>query len=58
MEGSLVMTTEDATWVARAKAGDQAAFAALFARYERRIYAFVYRMMGNPDVPQGLSRPR
>ena len=56
MEGSLVMTTEDAAWVARAKAGDQTAFAALFARYERRIYAFVYRMMGDPDDAFDLTQ--
>ena len=56
MEGSLVMTTEEAIWVARAKAGDQTAFAALFARYERRIYAFVYRMMGNPDDAFDLTQ--
>ncbi len=31
-------------------------FAALFARYERRIYAFVYRMMGNPDDAFDLTQ--
>ena len=36
-----VMPTEEASWVARAKAGDQAAFAALFSCYDRRIYGFV-----------------
>jgi RNA polymerase sigma-70 factor (ECF subfamily) len=52
----MVMATEEASWVARAKAGDQAAFAELFARYERRIYAFVYRMMGNPDDAFDLTQ--
>ena len=56
MERSIVMTSEEASWVARAKAGDQAAFAELFARYERRIYAFVYRMMGNPDDAFDLTQ--
>lgn len=56
MEGSLVMTSEEIVWVTRAKAGDQAAFAALFARYERRIYAFIYRMMGNPDDAFDLTQ--
>ena len=47
---------EESLWVARARAGDDAAFAALYARYERRIYAFVYRMMGNPDDAFDLTQ--
>jgi RNA polymerase sigma-70 factor (ECF subfamily) len=50
------MASEEASWVARAKAGDQAAFAELFARYERRIYAFVYRMMGDADDAFDLTQ--
>ena len=56
MIGTMVMASEEASWVARAKAGDQAAFGELFARYERRIYAFVYRMMGNPDDAFDLTQ--
>jgi len=56
VERAMVVTTEETSWVARAKAGDQAAFAALFARYERRIYAFSYRMMGNPDDAFDLTQ--
>lgn len=56
MERAMVVTTEETSWVARAKAGDQAAFASLFARYERRIYAFSYRMMGNPDDAFDLTQ--
>ncbi len=56
MERSIVMTSEEAAWVARAKAGDQAAFAELFTRYERRIYSFVYRMMGNPEDAFDLTQ--
>ena len=51
-----IMPTEEASWVARAKAGDQAAFAALFARYERRIYGFIYRMMGDADDAFDLTQ--
>jgi hypothetical protein len=47
---------EESLWVARARTGDDAAFAALYARYERRIYAFVYRMMGNPDDAFDLTQ--
>lgn len=56
MERALGVITEEASWVARAKAGDQAAFAALFARYERRIYSFVYRMMGDADDAFDLTQ--
>ena len=56
MIGTMVMASEEASWVARAKAGDQAAFGELFSRYERRIYAFVYRMMGNPDDAFDLTQ--
>ncbi len=47
---------EEAAWVARARAGDQAAFAELYARYERRIYSFAYRMMGNPEDACDLTQ--
>ena len=56
MEGYLLMTSEEAAWIARAKAGDQAAFAAIFTRYERRIYSFIYRMMGDPDDAYDLTQ--
>ncbi len=49
-------SSEEAAWVARARAGDQAAFAELYARYERRIYSFVYRMMGNPEDACDLTQ--
>src|SRR5215210_7851196 len=52
----MVMASEETSWVARAKAGDQAAFAELFARYERRIYSFVYRTMGDPDDAAELTQ--
>ena len=56
MERSLLVIGEETSWVARAKAGDQEAFASLFARYERRIYAFAYRMMGDPDDAFDLTQ--
>jgi RNA polymerase sigma-70 factor, ECF subfamily len=40
---------DEATWVERARAGDEAAFAAIYERYERPIYSLVYRVMGNAD---------
>lgn len=56
MEGYLMMTSEEASWITRAKAGDQAAFAAIFTRYERRIYNFIYRMMGNVEDANDLTQ--
>ena len=50
------MTSEEAHWVMRAKAGDQAAFAALYERYERRIYGFLYRMLGDADDAADLTQ--
>jgi RNA polymerase sigma-70 factor (ECF subfamily) len=52
-----VTTTDEAAWVARARSGDAAAFEALLTRYERQIYAYIYRMMGgNPDDAQDLTQ--
>lgn len=56
VEGHGIVLTEDATWVARAKAGDQTAFGELFNRYERRIYNFTYRMMGDADDAFDLTQ--
>jgi RNA polymerase sigma-70 factor (ECF subfamily) len=50
------MASEEDVWVNRAKAGDQAAFEAIVQRYERQIYNFVYRMMGDPDDAYDLTQ--
>ena len=56
MEGP-VITTDEATWIARARSGDAAAFEALLTRYERQIYAYIYRMMGgNGDDAEDLTQ--
>ncbi|MGZ7212505.1 RNA polymerase sigma factor, partial [Streptococcus pyogenes] len=34
----------------------QAAFEAIFQRYERQIYSFIYRMMGDPDDAYDLTQ--
>jgi RNA polymerase sigma-70 factor, ECF subfamily len=51
-----LMASEEDVWVSRAKAGDQAAFEAIVQRYERQIYAFVYRMLGDPDDAYDLTQ--
>lgn len=43
------MAFDEALYIARARAGDEAAFAVLYDHYERPIYNFVYKMMGNAD---------
>ncbi len=50
------MIANETHCVARARAGDRVAFAELYARYERRIYSFVYRMMGNPEDAFDLTQ--
>jgi RNA polymerase sigma-70 factor (ECF subfamily) len=56
LEGYTLMTTDEAAWVERAKQGDQTAFEAIFQRYERQIYSFIYRMMGDPDDAYDLTQ--
>lgn len=55
MEGTGVTVDEDVL-VSQAKTGDQAAFEAIVQRYERQIYAFTYRMMGNPEDALDLTQ--
>ena len=43
-------------WVERARQGDQAAFEVIFQRFERQIYSFIYRMMGDPDDAYDLTQ--
>jgi RNA polymerase sigma-70 factor (ECF subfamily) len=52
-----VTTTDEAAWIARARSGDAGAFEALLNRYERQIFAYIYRMMGgNPDDAADLTQ--
>jgi RNA polymerase sigma-70 factor, ECF subfamily len=41
------IVSDDAQWIERARMGDAAAFEALLRRYERPLYGFIYRLMGN-----------
>lgn len=57
MDGSAALSaTEEIGWVNRAKEGDQAAFEAIFLRYERPIFQFIYRMMGNAEDASDLTQ--
>ena len=46
----------EALLIARAKQGDAAAFEAIVQRYERQIYSFTYRMLGNTDDAYDLTQ--
>lgn len=48
-EGQAKEVWDETTWVERARAGDEAAFAAIYEKYERPIYSLVYRLMGNAE---------
>jgi RNA polymerase sigma-70 factor, ECF subfamily len=41
------IVSDDAQWIERARMGDATAFEALLRRYERPLYGFIYRLMGN-----------
>jgi RNA polymerase sigma-70 factor, ECF subfamily len=56
MDGYAVATLDEAVWITRAKAGDQVAFEAIFQHYERQIYGFIYRMMGNAEDANDLTQ--
>lgn len=55
MEG-LAATLDEKSWIARAREGDTAAFEAIYDRYERRLYAFTYRLMGNSEDAYDLTQ--
>jgi len=54
--GSFALVLDEKSWVSRAQAGDTAAFEAIYNRYERRIYAFIYQTMGNADDAYDLTQ--
>ncbi|HEY7909751.1 MAG TPA: sigma-70 family RNA polymerase sigma factor, partial [Thermomicrobiales bacterium] len=41
------IVSDDAQRIERARMGDAAAFEALLRHYERPLYGFIYRLMGN-----------
>ena len=55
MEG-LAVAIDEKGWIVRAREGDAAAFEAIYNRYERRLYAFTYRLMGNPEDAYDLTQ--
>ncbi|MCC6630071.1 MAG: RNA polymerase sigma factor [Chloroflexi bacterium] len=55
-DATRLTTADERGWIERAKQGDQAAFEAIFQRYERQIYSFIYRMMGDADDAYDLTQ--
>jgi RNA polymerase sigma-70 factor (ECF subfamily) len=53
---TVVAPTQEMVWVQRARGGDTRAFEALLRRYERQIYGFTYRMMGNTADADDLTQ--
>ena len=56
MDSYAVTAVDESVWIDRAKAGDQEAFEAIFQIYERQIYGFIYRMMGNAEDANDLTQ--
>jgi RNA polymerase sigma-70 factor (ECF subfamily) len=57
MDGSVTLSAaEEAQWISRAKEGDHAAFEAIYQQYERPIFQFIYRMVGNPEEALDLTQ--
>ena len=52
----MAVAIDEHSWVDRAREGDTAAFEAIYNRYERRIYAFIYRLMGNAEDAYDLTQ--
>lgn len=48
--------SEEARWIEQAKQGDVAAFEALIAQYERKVYNLAYRLTGNPDDAADMAQ--
>jgi RNA polymerase sigma-70 factor (ECF subfamily) len=47
---------DDEALVRRAQAGDQTAFGALMARYDRAVYGFVYRLTQSPEAAEDVTQ--
>lgn len=56
MDSYAVAAVDESVWISRAKSGDQEAFEAIFQLYERQIYGFIYRMMGNAEDANDLTQ--
>jgi RNA polymerase sigma-70 factor (ECF subfamily) len=47
---------DESLLIEKARLGDEAAFAAIYEHYEKPIYAFIYRLMGNAEDAFDLTQ--
>ncbi|MDE2995095.1 MAG: RNA polymerase sigma factor [Chloroflexota bacterium] len=52
----MAVAVANAALIARAQAGDEAAFEVIFNQYHAAIYNYVFRMMGNPEDASDLTQ--
>jgi RNA polymerase sigma-70 factor (ECF subfamily) len=50
------LTVTDAALIARAQAGDHAAFEVIFNQYQTQIYNYIYRLMGSAEDAYDLTQ--
>jgi RNA polymerase sigma-70 factor (ECF subfamily) len=55
MVGGALAVTE-ATLIARAQAGDHAAFESIFTQYQTQIYNYIYRLMGSAEDAYDMTQ--
>lgn len=56
VKGRTELWEDESGLIERAKSGDEAAFAAIYDRYEKPIYALIYRLMGNSEDAFDLTQ--
>lgn len=50
------MDIQEQNWIQQARKGDQAAFAALVERYQKRVYALTFRMCPTPELAEEAAQ--
>lgn len=50
------MNEQEAQWLERARAGDQAAFGLLVEAYQRPVFSLTYRMLGNAEEAEDAAQ--
>ena len=56
MTGSGALAVTDLALIARAQAGDHAAFETIFTQYQTQIYNYIYRLMGSAEDAYDMTQ--
>ncbi len=56
MANSAQQDAQELEWIQRAQSGDHEAFGFLVQRFERRIFALIFRLIGQRDVVEDLAQ--